>query len=122
MSIAGDRYVLAENLSEGWLDAVRLLHDVPGRKVVHLIVRILDPQREIPEIRAAAQRLIDENSKGSGGEMPDIETTRNTIFPAAYARRTRGPKALAEYYSERYELLRSFPHNDRGTYFGRIVA
>lgn len=122
MSILGERYVLAENLSEGWLDAVRLLHGVPGLKVVHLVVRILKPQHEIPEIRAAAQRLIDENSRGRDGEMPDIETTRNTIFPAAYAQRTRGPKALAAYYRERYELLRSFPHNDRGTYFGRIVS
>jgi thymidylate synthase len=122
MSIAGDRYVLAENLSEGWLDAVRLLHDVPGGKVVHLIVRILDPQREVPEICAAAQGLIDANNRSRKREMPDIETTRNTIFPVAYARRTKGPKQLATYYRERYEEIRGFRDNERGTYFGRIVA
>jgi thymidylate synthase len=124
MSIAGDRYVLAENLSEGWLDAVRLLHDVPGGKVVHLIVRILDPQREVPEIRAAAQALVETNNASGRRDFPDIETTRNTIFPAAYARRTSGPKALADYYRARYtkELLLGFKENAGGTYFGRIVA
>lgn len=121
MSIAGNRYVLAENLSEGWLDAVRLLHDVPGRKVVHLVVRIRKPATEIPKIRGAAQHLIDKNNAGKG-DMPDVETTRNTIFPAAYARRTKGPKQLVSYYRERYEEIRTFPHNKKGTYFGRIVA
>jgi thymidylate synthase len=124
MTIAGDRYILAENLSEGWLDAVRLLHDVPGRKVVHLIVRILDPQREVPEIRAAAQTLIDTNNTSGSCDFPDIETTRSTIFPAAYAGRTNGPKALADYYRARYtkDHLLGFKENERGTYFGRIVA
>jgi thymidylate synthase len=124
MSIAADRYVLAENLSEGWLDAVRLLYDVPGRKVVHLIVRILDPQAEVPEIRAAAQALIDTNNASGSRDFPDIETTRNTIFPAAYSRRTNGPKALADYYRARYNkaLLLGFKENRLGTYFGRIVA
>ena len=56
--------------------------------------------------------------------MPDIETTRNTIFPVAWARRTAGPAELASYYRERYtkDGLRGFNQNGRGTYFGRIVA
>ena len=117
-----DRYVSARTLSDGWLGAVRLLHGIPGGKVVHLVVRILEPHLEIPEIRAAAQGLIAANNRSRKREMPDIETTRNTIFPVAYARRTKGPKQLAAYYRERYEEIRDFRNNERGTYFGRIVA
>jgi hypothetical protein len=121
--MSGDeRYVVGQTVSEGWLGAVRLLHDTPGGKAVHLVVRILDPTREITEIRARAQDLVAANNGGTDGAMPDIATTRNTIFPAAYARRTRGPKQLADYYRERYPELQQFRHNERGTYFGRIVA
>jgi thymidylate synthase len=123
MTLVDDRYVVAETLSDGWLDAVRLLHDTDGQKVVHLIVRILRPQTEVFEIRRAAQGLIEEWNNGHT-EMPDIETTRNTIFPATYARRTSGPEELVAYYRERYtkDGLLGFKDNDRGTYFGRIVA
>lgn len=117
-----ERYVVAETLSEGWLGAVKLLHDAPSRKVVHLIVRILNPAKEIPEIRAAAAGLIAANNRGGDGKMPDIETTRNTIFPATFARRTKSPQQLVTHYRERYPEIRRFPHNERGTYFGRIVA
>jgi hypothetical protein len=117
-----ERYVVGQTLSHGWLGAVRLLHGTPGGKVVHLIVRILEPRAESEEIRAAAQALINANNRGGEGPMPDITTTRNTIFPAVYAKRTRGPNELAQYYRNRYAELREFPKNERGTYFGRIVA
>lgn len=118
-----DRYVQAPDLSRGWLEAARLLAATPGSKLVHLIIRIADPTAEDPEIRAAAQELIDERNRVAKHEMPDIDTTRNTIFPAAWARRHPEPAALAAYYRERYGDLRAFDHqNGRGTYFGRIVA
>ena len=119
---AGERYVVGQTLSDGWLGAVRLLHDTPGRKAVHLIVRILEPTVEIEEIRVGAQALINANNGDGEGAMPDIATTRNTIFPAAYARRTRSAEELAKYYRDRYAEFREFPKNERGTYFGRIVA
>ena len=124
MPLIDDRYVTASNLSEGWLEAVRLLHATKGEKVVHLIVRIAHPQDEVPEIRAAAQHLIDDWNAAHTKEMPDVETTRNTIFPAAWASRTDGPEELAAYYRERYtkDGLLGFNNNKRGTYFGRIVA
>jgi thymidylate synthase len=124
MAIVDDRYVTASNLSQGWLEAVRLLHGTEGEKVVHLVVRIAHPQDGVPEIRMAAQHLIDDWNASHGKEMPDIETTRNTIFPAAWARRTDGPEELAAYYRERYteDGLLGFNNNERGTYFGRIVA
>jgi thymidylate synthase len=124
MTLIDDRYVTASNLSEGWLEAVRLLHATKGEKVVHLVVRIAHPQDEVPEIRTAAQRLIDDWNASHRKEMPDVETTRNTIFPAAWARRTDGPEELATYYRKRYtkDGLLGFKNNGRGTYFGRIVA
>lgn len=125
MTIVDDRYIVASNLSEGWLDAVRMLSAAPKGKAVHLLIRILDPIAEETTIRAAAQGLIDDyNSAHTRKELPDIETTRNTIFPASWARRHPDPEKLAAYYRERYtkDGLRGFADNKRGTYFGRIVA
>jgi thymidylate synthase len=120
----GERYVAADNLSEGWLGAVRLLYGAPGEKVVHLIVRIADPLSEVDGIRKYAQALIEDWNAGHSTEMPDVETTRNTIFPARWAARTDGSEELADYYRERYTKsgLLSFKGNESGTYFGRIVA
>lgn len=120
----GERYVTAANLSEGWLGAVRLLYGVPGEKVVHLVVRIADPLSEIDAIRKHARALIADWNASHSPEMPDVETTRNTIFPAHWATRTDGPQELAAYYRERYtkDGLLGFPGNSRGTYFGRVVS
>lgn len=126
MSNDPDRYVDAENLSEGWLEAVRLMRGVPSRKVVHLLVRIRRPDVEDPQIRAEAQDLIDKHNstKRERDWLCDIDTVRNTIFPTAWARRRPEPADLASYYRGFYtkNLLRGYEPNERGTYFGRIVA
>ncbi len=127
MTVLADRYIAAPNFSEGWLDAVRLLHTSAGRKAVHLVVRIADPTREDRAIRLAAEELIDGWNAGRSrpqDEMEQIESTRNTIFPASYARRTPSLEELAAYYRKRYTKagLLGFPRNSRGTYFGRMVA
>lgn len=124
MTVIDDRYIVATNLSEGWLDAVRVIERTPKYKTVHLLIRILDPVAEDSAIRAAAQGLIDDYNATHRREMPDIETTRNTIFPAAWAKRHPDPEDLAAYYRERYtkDGLLGFNNNSRGTYFGRIVA
>lgn len=127
MTLVADRYVVGRSLSEAWLDAVRCLYDVPGSKAVHLLVRILDPTAEIPEVRLAAQGLIDSwnDSHSPRNHLYDIATTRNTLFPAAWARRHPEPADLVAYYRSRYERgsdLRSIHNNSRGTYFGRIVS
>lgn len=120
-----ERYVEADNLSEGWLAAALALYRAPGQKLVHLIVRIAEPEIEVAEIRAAAEELIaaENASREEKDEMPAVETTRNTIFPAAWARRNPEPAELGEYYRERYTKngLRGFGPNNGGTYFGRIV-
>jgi thymidylate synthase len=124
MALVADRYVVANSLSEAWLDAVRCVYNIPGSKAVHLLVRILEPTSEINEIRDAAQDLIDGWNASHQREFYGITTTRNTLFPAAWARRHPEPEDLAEYYRSRYnrDHLRAFRDNARGTYFGRIVA
>lgn len=119
MTVVDDRYAVAANVSEGWLDAVRLVERTANYKAVHLLIRILDPVAEDAAIRRAAQQLIDDSR-----EKPDIETTRNTIFPASWAQRHPKPADLGHYYRERYtkDGLLGFRDNERGTYFGRIVA
>ncbi len=125
MTVVADRYVVANTLSEAWLDAVRCLYNTQGSKAVHLLVRILEPTTEIIEIRDAAQGLIDAwNESHSHGLYPDIATTRNTLFPAAWARRHPEPENLAAHYRSNSgrDGLRGLRANARGTYFGRIVA
>jgi len=121
-----ERYVEASTLSEGWLGAMAALFEIKGMTTVHLLVRIEDPTTEIPEIRAAAEALINDANSGKADkdQKPAIDTTRNTIFPAAWARRFPEPADLAAYYREQYtkDGLRGFRRNSRGTYFGRIVA
>jgi thymidylate synthase len=123
-----DHYAVAANISEGWLDAVRMLDTATSYKAIHLVLRIVDPVAEEATIRAAAQALIDEHNAAHEDrpkqQKPDIDTTRNTIFPARWAQRTDGPTALVAYYRERYtrDGLLGFGDNRRGTYFGRIVA
>jgi thymidylate synthase len=113
----GDRYVEASTLSEGWLGAAALLRRAPGRKAVHLIVRIEDPSMEVEEIREAAAKLIAAERKKA-----PIETVRTTIFPARWAERHPTPEDLAAHYRENYPELRKFSQNQHGTYFGRVVA
>lgn len=119
MTILGDRVIDASTISEAWLDAITLLHRSGGnRKAVHLVARIRNPTTEVPEIRAEADRLIDEGPD----TLTAVDTTRNTIFPASWARRNPEPEDLAAYYRDRYGDLKRFQHNEKGTYFGRVVA
>lgn len=120
MTIVGDRLIAAESSSEAWLNAITLLYGTPGRKAVHVIARIHDPTASIPEIRAEADRLLEDST--AKPEAWPVDTTRNTIFPAAWARRNPEPEDLARYYRDRYTQLRQVDGNKRGTYFGRVVA
>jgi len=115
--VVGQRYVEATNLSEGWLGAAALLRHAPGRKVVHLMVRIEKPADEDETIRAAAAKLM----AAEKYEAP-IETVRTTIFPARWGERHPEPEDLATHYRANYDEIRGFSQNQFGTYFGRVVA
>lgn len=126
MKAGDDRSILAADISSGWCEAVRALLAQPGGKTVHLLVRILDPTLEDTAVREAVQSLIEEinSARSDAKHLPDIDTTRNTIFPARWAARNPEPTDLGAYYRARYtkEGLLGYRENGRGTYFGRIVA
>ncbi|MFL6101373.1 MAG: hypothetical protein ACJ71T_15615 [Actinomycetales bacterium] len=118
--MTASRYVEAPNFSQAWLEAVRLVHAIPSRKAVHLVLRAADASQQDEAVRRIAQAAIDSNN--SAGRLWSVESTRNTIFPAAWARRNPEPSDLAAYYRARYKELRQVRDNGYGTYFGRIVA
>lgn len=125
MPFIADRYIVADNISEAWRDAV--LHFAEAgvsTKNVHLVIRVADPTVEDPSIRAMAEAMLAAHNAGKeeGRQFWPIDTVRNTIFPAAWARRFPNPDDLAEYYRERYPQLRKIDANKFGTYFGRLVA
>lgn len=124
MTATDTRSIVAADLSLGWLGGVRVLQLMPKRKAVHLEIRILDPVTERGDVRAEAQGLIDTYNQTHEKPINHIETTRNTIFPAAWARRFPEPADLADHYLAHYtkDSLRGHLQNARGTYFGRMVA
>lgn len=120
LTLIGDRMIEANSVSEAWLDAVELLARPGTSKAVHLVARIRQPTLEIEAIRHEADKLV-----ASKPKLWPIDTTRNTLFPASWARRHPEPADLAAYYRSRYfapDGLMSYRNNERGTYFGRIVA
>jgi hypothetical protein len=116
--MSGDRLVEADNLSAAWVEAVDLVRPMRKRSAMHLVVRIADPTREITPIRLLADQLL------KRGQVQPIDTVRNTIFPAAWAKRLPEPADLASYYLSKYDTIRRLRRhkNGSGTYFGRIVA
>jgi len=112
-----ERLIEAANLSAAWVEALSLIRPLPKHSAMHIVVRIADPGQEVAEIRALADQLL-----ARGGVQP-IDTVRNTIFPAAWAKRYAEPADLAAYYREQYPTIRRISRkNRRGTYFGRLVA
>lgn len=110
-----DRYIEAADLSSAWVETAALVLGLPQKAGVHVVVRISDPTTEDRRIRALIDALLAELGK------PPVETVRNTIFPAAIAARFPEPDALAAHYREKYPVIRRFPKNGHGTYFGRMV-
>jgi hypothetical protein len=90
---------------------------IPSHKAVHFGVRIAEPAGpEDAGIRAIADELLALEG------LQQIKSIRNTIFPAAWAERFAEPADLAQHYRDKYPIIRRFPKNRDGTYFGRLVA
>lgn len=107
--------VAGGTVGAAWLAAIDALVAAPGHKLTHLVVRIADPVAEDPQVRAAADALLAER-----GKQP-VDTVANTIFPAAWAATRPEPAELAGHYRDMMPVLRRFPKNNKGLYFGRIV-
>lgn len=113
-----DLITIAEaDLSTAWLQTLEAVRASTDGYQFHTVTRIADPTHEDRRIRSAADALLADLGRDS------IETVANTIFPAGMAASSSTPQALVDRYRAALPSLRRLHHdNQRGTYFGRIVA
>jgi hypothetical protein len=106
-----------KNLSSAWLKTLQAVRATPDGAQFHAVTHITQPTCEDPCIRSAADRLLLELG------LDSIETVANTIFPARMAATSPSMEVLVDRYRAILPTLRRIHHNNqRGTYFGRIVA
>jgi hypothetical protein len=107
----------AKDLSSAWLRTLKAVRALPDGHAFHSVTRIADPTVENPRIRTAADALLAQR------DLDPVVTVANTIFPAGMAATSATPAALVKRYRAALPTLRQLHHdNQRGTYFGRIVA
>lgn len=116
MTRVADGVVIAENLSVAWIETTKMVHAQPGNRAFHTVTRIIEPLVEDTAIRAGCDALV------AACGMMSVDTVANTIFPHAMAETSASPKDLVERYLASYRQVRRFAPNNKGTYFGRIVA
>ncbi|WP_329130410.1 hypothetical protein [Streptomyces sp. NBC_00670] len=110
--------VTERDVTQAWVAACNKLDrkNNPDRTGLHTVVRIADPTSDDPVFRAELDRL-----RTARGLWP-LETVASTLFPAALAARCDGPEELARRYRQMYPVIKRYPGNHRGTYFGRLVS
>ncbi|MFJ2007887.1 thymidylate synthase family protein [Streptomyces chartreusis] len=110
--------VAERDVTRAWVAACNKLdsRDNPQRTGLHTVVRIADPLSDDAAFRAELDRLR------TGQGLEPLETIASTLFPSALAARCAGPHELAERYRRMYPVLKRYPGNRRGTYFGRLVS
>ncbi|MEV7872469.1 hypothetical protein AB0P17_41625 [Streptomyces sp. NPDC088124] len=110
--------VVERDVTRAWVAACNKLDrkDNPERTGLHTVVRIADPTSDDPVFRAELDRLR------TARRFEPTETIASTLFPAALAARCTGPVELAERYRRMYPVLKRYPGNRHGTYFGRLVS
>ncbi|MFI7019930.1 hypothetical protein [Streptomyces sp. NPDC050164] len=110
--------VTERDVTQAWVAACNKLDrkDNPDRTGLHTVVRISDPTSDDLVFRAELDRL-----RTTRGLWP-LETVASTLFPAALAARCAGPDDLAKRYRQMYQVIKRYPGNHRGTYFGRLVS
>lgn len=109
--------VSGSNISTAWLTACKAMGGSP-HVVYHTVVRIQDPLHEDPAIRAAVEQIL------VAHDLQPVSTVASTIFPVAIAQTSRDHLELSRRYVAMLPTLKrlSPTKNDRGTYFGRLVA
>jgi hypothetical protein len=108
--------VAAPDVSFAWLAACEAMMAEPP-VAYHTVVRIENPLREDSGIRAGLERILEAHC-----HQP-VSTVANTIFPSAIASSSEDHLELARRYTTMLPTLKRLsPKNDRGTYFGRLIA
>jgi hypothetical protein len=114
-ALASDR-----SFSLAWLNAFETLLE-RGGKTANLMVVMDGSANERLAIRGVLNAYINNKSN-----TPDaIETVASTLFPQDLYHPSLGDEAAARLYDtyrHAYPLLRRYKANNRGTYFGRLVA
>lgn len=127
-----------DSIGLAWLETFRAVTDLGGQ-AVNVTTTVTNPASpEIPELRA----VLDEHlvaRRGGRGPIQTVNTVANTIFPSALyadpgvtwsgddpngeAALDRSADRLVTRYRRNLPLLqRAHAGNNRGTYFGRLVA
>lgn len=108
--------VVAPDVSMAWLAACQALMSGP-RIAYHTVVRIENPVGEDSTVRAGLDRILEAH------KLQPVRTVANTIFPAAIAATSLDHLELSSrYLAVQPALKRLSSKNDRGTYFGRLIA
>lgn len=108
--------VQAPDVSTAWVRACRSLLEIRTHRAFHTVVRILDPQRDDPAVRAELDRIL-----AVKGKQP-VRTVANTIFPAALAANSATHDKLVSRYKNLYPSLKRLHSSNRlGTYFHRLI-
>lgn len=108
----------APDLPTAWLEASSQLAALPGSRAFHTVVRIADPLRENPALRAEFDRLRAARTPA----LYPIDAVVNTLFPVRLAARCASHDELSARYRALYPRMRKVRRNAHGTYFGRLVA
>lgn len=108
--------IQSNSVSAAWYDAVTTTRAVAGHKVFHLVVSVDDPLAEDVVTRHEVDKLL------ANRGLQTIDTVANTIMPTGLAARCLTHEELVKKYRDRYEVIKRFPKNSWGTYFGRLVA
>lgn len=108
--------VSGSDVSSAWLAACQAMRGNPP-VAYHTVVRIRDPLSEDPAVRTAVEQIL------ATHDLQPIGTVASTIFPSAIARTSCDHLELSQRYVAMLPTLKRLsPKNDRGTYFGRLVA
>jgi hypothetical protein len=108
--------ILASTVSAAWYEAVTATRATPGHKTFHLIVSIDDPLAEDEGTRREVDTLL--TNRG----LQTVDTVANTIMPTGLAAMCHTHEQLVTKYRDTYGVIRRFPKNSWGTYFGRLIA
>lgn len=110
------KLIQADTVSTAWHDAVKTVRSVADHRVFHLVVTIDQPLAEEAAIRDEVDKLL------ANRGLQTVDTVASTIMPVALAGLCSTHDELVKRYRDRYEVIKRFPKNSWGTYFGRLVA
>jgi hypothetical protein len=107
-----------------WVEAMEMLIELPGGKAINFNVAFPADALENAGLELEINGFLDDHDLRHEGEVLQVETVANTIFPSALYHPRLGENAAARLY-ENYELsmrLHRRRTRDKDTYFNRLTA